>query len=133
MSGDVLPEATDKFEDVPAEAWYAKEVAWAISAGVVKGISSTVFAPEDNISRQDMAVMLVRYAAYRGYELPILSAAIDFVDAQRIADYAREAVSKMHRAGIIGGRGDNLFAPEDSATRAESCRMIAALLKAMEQ
>ena len=133
MSGDDLPAAESNFTDVANDAWYAANVTWAVTAGVVKGVSETEFAPDANITRQDMAVMIERYAAYKAYTFAAENEVERFADENEIAEYAKNAVSTMQQAGIISGMGDNTFAPLLFATRAQAAKMLGVLLVDMDK
>lgn len=91
-------EKQDRFSDVSASAWYSEYVAWALEKGITSGTSETTFSPNANISRQDMALMIVRYLGLIGEELPVIKEKNLFADNTQIADYAKEAVEVMQRA-----------------------------------
>ena len=124
---DVSAYTSDKFSDVPAGAWYAPYVNWAAENGVVHGVSDTAFAPDAEISRQDMAAMLYRYAGQFGIQLGTGNPAITFTDEADIADYALPAVEALQRAGVISGMPDGSFRPRDTATREQACVMLCLL------
>lgn len=125
-----LSDTATPFEDVSADAWYAKAVAWAYANGIVTGISETEFAPDANVSRQDMAVMIMRYVNnVAKVTLSETNAQTEFADDAKIAGYSKEAVYTMQRAGIIGGKPGNVFDPTAFATRAEASKMIYVLLE----
>ena len=130
------------FKDVKSSAWYAKAVAWAYENGVAAGVAgrdgTLSFAPNVDISRQDMAVMIQNFT--NKIEKKGIAAAVpaaSFTDDSDIAAYAKEAVSLMQQGGIINGISKNnasgdtvtVFSPKNSATRAEAVTMIAKLLK----
>jgi len=127
QGADVSEYRSAGFEDVPADAWYAPYVNWAAANGIVYGISSTEFAPNANISRQDMAVMLDRYAQQFGIVLGTDNAAVTFTDEADIAAYALPAVQALHRAGVINGMPDGSFQPYATATREQACIVLCAL------
>ena len=87
-------------------------------------IGNNKFAPNANISRQDLAVILARYADVMGITLPESEAAIAFADKSDIASYASAAVTAMQKAGIINGKPGNVFDPQGIATRAEVAAML---------
>ena len=121
---DVSSVATSDFTDISAGAWYAPYVAWANLNGVAKGDSGK-FSPDATISRQDIATMLYRYATdIAKQNLPDKVAAVDFADSGEIADYAKTAVQKLQKTGILGGKENNMFEPAATATRAEAAKMI---------
>ncbi|MEG2213072.1 MAG: S-layer homology domain-containing protein, partial [Clostridiales bacterium] len=127
MSGDILPAYTGKFTDVSSGVYYASAVAWAVNSGVASGMSSTLFAPDKLIIRQDMAMMLSRYAAYKGINLPNNYAQVSFGDQDKISVYALDAVLKMQRSGILNGYENGNFLPLGDATRAEAAKMMTML------
>ena len=132
LSGDNLNGYTaSSFSDVSATDWYCKAVQWAYEKGVAVG-SDGKFSPNANITRQDMAVMTLRYVEkVAGYTLPETISAVTFTDGAEIASYASEAVTAMQRSGIISGNSDCSFAPTDNATRAQAAKIIALLLQGM--
>lgn len=117
------------FKDVKEDEWYSNSVCAAYSSGIVKGYGDDVFGIGENITREDMAVMLCRAAAYSGITLSKGETGDKFADDDKISDYATESVYAMKNAGIISGKGDNMFAPSDFATRAEAAKMIFGLIR----
>ena len=122
------------FNDVSENAWYAKAAAWAADKGIATGIKnkdgSANFSPDANISRQDMAVMILRYTEkIGGYSLAVSGSAAVFSDDNQIADYAKEAVTQLQQAGLLNGKTSSTFAPKNNATRAESAKMISILVE----
>ena len=122
-------DTTDKtaatiFEDVPAGKWYTPAVKWANENGIVDGIKATIFNPMGNIQRQQMCVMLVRYAKYKGITLKTDVATVKFADDARIQDYAKDAVYACQAAGIVSGKTPTTFEPRANATRAEVAKII---------
>ncbi len=120
-SGDGDAEAQEpeaQFADVPENSWFAPAVGWAARNAIVKGYSDTEFAPDVPVSRQQIAVILYRYAAFAGRDVSH-TAKPEFADVGQIADWAENAVGWAAAERIIGGRDDGCFAPEDAATRAE--------------
>lgn len=119
------------FADVKSSHWAAESIVWASRAQIVFGVGHGNYAPEDNISRQDMAVMILRFAQANAVELPKSVAARDFADQGSIPDYAVTAVMAMQRAGIINGivsGGKTYFKGAAYASRAEAAKMISYLL-----
>ncbi|MBQ1501101.1 MAG: S-layer homology domain-containing protein, partial [Firmicutes bacterium] len=125
LSGDEEA-AGASYSDVPVDAYYAAAVVWAEKNGIVKGYPDGTFRPENEITREELAAMLYRYAAYKQIELTDGTAKV-FKDADAISDYAKDAVDAMTKAGVINGYPDNTFRPTGSATRAETAQMIYAL------
>lgn len=116
------------FADVDAKSWYAEAVAAVHEAGIVLGRSKDAFAPNERITREEMAVMIVRaYATLPGSQTGD-SAGSSFSDYSRIQDWAKNAAVTAEQAGLIQGRGNQQFAPQETMTRAESAQVIANLL-----
>lgn len=123
---------TSSFKDVGTSYWAYKEIEWAYRNSIVTGTSSGYFSPAANITRQDMCVMLERFAQYQKKTLTATTGAVTFTDAASIASYAKEPVAEMQKAGIISGIKDGSgykFAPLGNATRAEACTIISKYLK----
>ena len=132
-SGDDLSSYAGKnvFLDVNPSGWAGKYVAWAFDHGIVTGIGSNKFMPEAGISRQDMAVMMLRFAADEKIDLKATVPAVAFADANSIAGYAGEAVTTLQQAGVIAGSvtgGKTYFNPQINATRAQAATMVSKLL-----
>lgn len=115
------------FADVAASRWSSAAISAAKESGIVDGIGENMFAPEDNILRQDMAVIACRAAKLSGAELDE-TAALSFDDKEDIAEYAQTSVAALNGAGIIAG-SDNMFYPNDCTTRAEAAVVIYRLLE----
>ena len=115
---------TGKFTDVKADAYYAPYVNWAAQTGIVEGITATTFAPDTNINREQMAVIMKNYAAKLGYDLPQTLRAVTFADNTQISSWAKDAVKSMQQAGILTGKNENKFDPKGSATRAEVATVL---------
>ena len=126
---DLSAYGTSRFTDVAAGLWYAPAVEWAASAGIVSGYGGGLFGPEHEITREQMAVMLTNYAAYKGYELPAGAAPV-FDDEAGIASWAYDAVKMIQAAGIVVGRPDNVYDPKATATRAEVTAIFARFIEA---
>ena len=108
-----------RFSDVTT-AWYANAVNWAAAEGIVAGVGDGKFAPDQPISRQDLAVMLWRYAGSpdpRKNEL-------DFSDAGKVSEYAWKALCWANENGIVNGKGNRVLDPKGKATRAEAAQML---------
>ena len=113
-----------KFTDVKADAYYVPYVNWAASKGIVSGTTDTTFAPDSQITREQMAVILKNYAAKLGYTIPKTLKAVTFADNTKISSQVKEAVKSMQQAGILAGRTNNRFDPKGTATRAEVATVL---------
>lgn len=112
-----------KFSDVPASHWASGYINWAASAGVVNGVGGGKFAPGRQLSRQDMAVMMVNYARAMNIELPATRDPLPFQDYASISDYAGASVDTCVRAGVMQGSGAN-FLPRNSTRRSEAAQVF---------
>ena len=122
VSGD-LP-----FTDVESGTWYTDAVAWAAQNGIVNGVSDTQFAPGDDITREQLAVMLYRYARHEGYDTAQGGMAVrEFADYDQIAGYALEAVAWTVEAGLLTGNSSDTLAPGQAATRVQTAQALLAL------
>ena len=113
-----------KFTDVKADAYYAPYVNWAAKTGIVSGTTDTTFAPDTNINREQMAVIMKNYAVKLGYTVPKALEAVTFADNASISSWAKEAVESMQQAGILAGKTNNRFDPAGTATRAEVATVL---------
>lgn len=137
MSGDdtAVAKAVD-FDDVAAGKWFAPAVNWAAEHGIITQ-NGGEFRPNENISRQDMALMLYLYTQnVTAAELKPVKDKLSFTDAAKIASEAKQAVETMQRSGIIDGMPDGSgvkFAPAESATRAQAAAMITRFYQALKE
>lgn len=112
------------FLDVEADAWYYDYVATAYQTGIITGQSEEYFGIGQKITRADMAVIIKRILDYKGIEIEETIAPFVFADFNTIPDYARESISILSQAELMNGVGENRFAGDASATRAESAVAI---------
>ena len=119
------------FTDVAEGKYYTDAVIWAAENGIAYGIGGGLFAPERNISRQDFAVMLMRYIDFIGYEYDVGGEYEIFADENEISDYAKNAVQILNKLGVIMGKGNDVIDPRGFATRAEAAAMLHRLLELM--
>ncbi|MBQ4543007.1 MAG: S-layer homology domain-containing protein, partial [Clostridia bacterium] len=113
------------FSDVNPSEWYKQYVDIAVSNGIVTGYENNTFRPNNTISREEMCVMLAR--ALKAYELEDKESKT-FADAHKVSDWAKDAVALLSSQGIINGKGNDMFAPLDNASRAESAVTISRIL-----
>lgn len=126
-------QAEPGFADVTADKWYAEAVGLAKQAGVINGQTASQFEPEAKISRQEMAAMLARAYAYAKSNVSVASRNISALnDIGYAPQWAQEAISEVYRLGLMQGRAEGQFAPNQNGTRAESAQMILNLLSVME-
>lgn len=124
LAGSPAVAAGGAFDDVPDGQWYSNAVKWGVHNGVVKGYGNGLFGTNDNVTRQDMAAFVQRYADAANIELTGGGAYNGFTDEAAIADYAADPVRWCVVNSIINGRPDGAFGPRDNATRAEFAAII---------
>lgn len=107
------------FSDVADTVWYSTAVTWAYQNQLVGGISDTIYAPESPITREQLVVMLMRYAQSKGYDTTSSTSLSQYQDCSQISDYANAAMEWAVSIGLIAGRTDTTLAAQDSVTRAE--------------
>ena len=112
---------TDKFDDVLGSEWYAKAVTWAVEAGITTGVAEGKFAPNAEITRQEMAVMLRAFKDGKTVE-----SKVDFIDNADIADWAVEAVQWAAANKLMSSTSTDamVFSPKSTATRAEAAAIM---------
>ena len=117
------------FTDVNADMYYADAIAWAAENGIVSGYGDT-FGPDDNITREQMASILYRYAQFKGDGFDGLWAfRLDFSDVAGLSDYAYEPMCWCVMNGIISGNGDGTLNPDGYAQRAHAAQMLMKFLE----
>lgn len=113
---------TSVFDDVAAGMWYTNAIAWAAENGVVSGLGDGKFGPNNNITREQLAVMLFRYA---GSPSAAGGGSLDrFADGSKASSYAQEALVWATGMGIMNGKGGGMLDPQGQATRAEVAQML---------
>jgi len=121
------------FSDVASSAWYAYEVAAAAENGIVKGDGTGKFRPNDKITRQELAAMVVRAQALAKVDVNLSDAEVasvlaGFKDAGQIGGWAKAEFAAAVKSGVVKGTAANTAAPTATATRAEAAAMIIRLL-----
>ena len=121
------PAANDAvdFSDVAQGQWYSEAVRWAASEGIVGGYGDGAFGTDDPITREQLAVMLYRFAQHQGYDVSVGEDTniLSYTDAQEISEYAVPALQWACGAGILQGDGAAL-SPQGQTTRAEAAAML---------
>ena len=127
------PGKAESFGDVFDGAWYTDAVAWAADAGVVTGYSDAPFGPEDSITREQLAVMLCRYADLLGLNTSASSAVLSgFADVSSVSSWSTDAMAWAVSNGLIQGKGENNLDPAASASRAETAVILQRFLDLMK-
>jgi len=125
MAGEPAVGLSQGFTDVADGQWYSDAVAWAIQNGIVQGLGNNRFAPETAISREQIAVLLYRYAVLMGYPNVMPGQALDtiFSDYYLVSDWAEDAMAwAVANRFIVGFAGKCM--PQNEATRAECAALL---------
>ena len=119
------PEApAPAFPDVRADFYYAQPIAWAEANGIVTGYEDGTFGPEDNITREQLAAILYRFARYKGWDTGAGVSLDRFPDAARISPYAVQPIAWAVGEGLISGMANGTMSPGGTATRAEAATIL---------
>lgn len=119
LEGSPAVTGTSAFVDVPVGQWYTDAVNWAAANQIVKGTSATTFAPNDSITREQMAAILYRYAQYKGYDVTKKADLSGYSDNGQVSAYAKDALAWANAAKLINGVTNTTLAPQGNATRAQ--------------
>ena len=120
-------EGTNTFVDVKPNQWYTQAVAWAAKYGVVNGVGHGMFEPDGNVTREQMAAILYRYANGVGIDTSARGNLAAFPDRNQVSSYAVDALSWCNAMGIIGGTkegGVDYLDPQGFATRAQVATIL---------
>ena len=117
------------FKDVSPKAWYADAVGWASEKNLVAGFDKDTFAPEADVTREQLATILKTYAAYAGKDTSKRASLAGFKDAGDVSGWAYEGMKWAVGSGLIAGRGNKMLAPGATATRAEVAQIMTNFLK----
>lgn len=123
-------DAENAFIDVPVGQWYTDAVIWANDEKIVSGMGDGLFAPNMEITREQMVVMLYNYAKYKGYDVTASADLSKFADNASVSTWAQPAMQWAVAEGYISGVGDNQLAPQGTATRAEIASVIMRFMEA---
>lgn len=128
MSGEraeVTP--LEQFEDADMQSWYAEALSWGVEKEIVKGMSEHTFAPNDNITREQMCAFICRFLAYKQLS-PECHEREPFADEKEISFWALQDVMALYEMELINGRDNAMFCPASQTTRAECAQVLVNLL-----
>ena len=120
---NIRSEGESDFDYALEDSWYKEYIINLANAGIIEGVGDGDFAPDSYITRQDIAVILVRLIKKYGYEIPTIEEKTVFSDETEIADYAKEAMYLLNGYGILMG-DNNKAMPQNNATRAQAAALI---------
>ena len=126
MAGEPAASGRLTLQDVSAGQWYSEAIAWAYREGIVEGIGADSFVPGAYISREQMAVMLFRFAEYAGLDISVPSTFNwnRFIDRDNVSDWAEDAMRWAVHNGIIIGTSPTTLSPQGTASRAQCATIL---------
>lgn len=113
----------ENFSDVDSYDWFYDAVVWCSSKGIIEGWNGK-FDPYGEVTREDFAVMMHRYAEYKRYDTRAAEDLDDYTDAEKVSSYAEEAMEWAVAEGLINGMGNGTLAPQGTTTRAQAAAVL---------
>lgn len=133
MEGSPAVSGGVSFSDVPEGRYDTEAIAWASEQGLLLGYGDGSFGPDDVITREQLATLLCRYAAYKGWDTTAAADLSGYADGASISSFARDAMSWCVAQGLIQGNGSAALSPAGSATRAEVATILMRFCQSMAQ
>ena len=131
VEGSPRLNSDSKFSDVSLEDWFGAPVIWASENGIVNGVSETEFAPNNAITREQIATIMYRYAKAKGIDVTEGGMAVrEFEDFEKISPWASEAMQWAVNTKLISGKTETTVNPLDNATRAETATVVMRFIEA---
>lgn len=132
IDGEKDAKAKANYKDIKEGDWYKKSIAWAVENKVALENKGEEFKPNEDLSREEMAVILANYLAYKEVGFNDVKPK-DFADEGEISDFAKEGIDRVVVAGIMEGKLDNMFDPQGTATRAEVAKVLYKVTEILEK
>ncbi len=131
-AGEPQVSASESFTDVEKGTYYYDAVIWAQQNGIVNGVGNNKFEPEENITREQIAVIMYRYAKFMGYDVSVGEDTniLSYTDFDEISEYAIEAMQYAVGSGLIKGKTASTLNPQENATRAEVAAILHRFMEA---
>lgn len=113
-----------EFRDVKSDAWYSKGIAWAAENAIVNGVGDGMFAPDTNITREQIAVIMYNFSKFHEIDVSEKAEKLGYSDVSEISEWANDAMEWAVGYGLISGKGDGILDPKGNATRAEIATIL---------
>ena len=123
LNGEPEVKTASAYGDVKGDEWYAKAVAWGTENGIVEGYAGN-FAPQDSITREQMAAMMYRYAKLNGGDVSASASFDAFKDGSSVSDWAKEEMGWAVASGLMQGHDNGTLEPKGNATRAQAAAVL---------
>ena len=130
LEGNPVVNYALQYKDVPSDAWYTEAVRWMVAEDLASGYGNGIYAPEDSLTREQLAAILRNYAIYKGYDVSVGANTNiqSYEDAVAVSDWAYASMQWICGSGIVGGMpgpsGNVILAPSGQATRAQVATMM---------
>lgn len=124
MEGSPAVTGENPYTDVAAGTWYTDAVLWASEQGIVNGYGNGKFGPLNNITREQLAAMLLRYSDCKKYDTAARNDLTSYADADDISPWALEALRWANAQGLVNGRTETTLVPQGDTTRAETATVL---------
>lgn len=122
-------QSTGSFSGEPSDMWYSYALSWALENGIVMGYGNGSFGANNELTREQMAVIIVNYAKYKGYDVSTSSDLSSFTDRDSVSSWAKNAMLWAYGKNLVSGTGGGLLSPHSNATR---CQIAAILQRFIE-
>jgi len=120
------------FDDVPDGQWYTAAIQWAAYNGIISGVGNNLFAPDDSVTREQMAVIILNYLNLRNIRPPTNQPYEQYADEKLFSPWAENAIKILQMAKIMKGKTDNLFDPQAVVTRGECAAIFERIITAVQ-
>lgn len=131
LSGAQGEYSASEFTDVNDDDWYKDAVAWSKEKGIANGVSESEFNPLTPVTREQIAVFIVRFCDYMNYNLAESNDTTELEDVSQVSSWAFDSIEKAVKAGIINGFEDGTLLPAYTATRAQVAKMLCTVIKGL--
>lgn len=124
MAGSPAFTATVSFDDLPADKWITTPALWAATNGILPGAKNNAYCPDNEVSREEVAMSLYQFARYSGLDCTAKADLSSFYDADTISAEALPAMEWAVAEGIFKGNGNNTLSPLDNVTRGQMATIL---------
>ncbi len=129
MDGEKAVDNTAPFDDIVSDSWYSEAVAWAYANDIVKGTSDSAFSPDKEVTREEIAVFIMRFVKYKGADIQTDLKLENYKDVITVDAWAADAMAFAVEKELIRGRSETELVPQGQATRAEAAVILLRMIK----
>jgi hypothetical protein len=124
LEGSPAVTGVSNFADVQSGQWYSDAITWASTRRIISGYGSGLYGVNDPITREQMAVILYRYACYKGDDVTKTADLSRYTDAAAVSPWAEDAMGWANAGGLVAGTTATMLAPTERATRAQVATIL---------